>query len=100
MTAPLLEVTDLKTYFHTARGVMKAVDGVSFSLGAGEVLGLVGESGSGKSITGFSIIGLIDQPGRIEGGSIKLEGRELVGLRSSELRAIRGKAISMVFRTL
>ncbi|PSJ62940.1 dipeptide ABC transporter ATP-binding protein [Pseudaminobacter soli (ex Li et al. 2025)] len=99
MTAPLLQVTDLKTHFHTARGVMKAVDGVSFSLAAGEVLGLVGESGSGKSITGFSIIGLIDHPGRIESGSsIKLEGRELVGLRANELRAIRGKAISMVFQ--
>ncbi|MEP9396437.1 ABC transporter ATP-binding protein [Mesorhizobium sp. KR2-14] len=99
MTAPLLQVTDLKTHFHTAKGVMKAVDGVSFSLAAGEVLGLVGESGSGKSITGFSIIGLIDQPGRIEGGSsIKLEGRELVGLAPNELRAIRGKVISMVFQ--
>jgi peptide/nickel transport system ATP-binding protein len=99
MTAPLLQVTDLKTHFHTAKGLMKAVDGVSFSLAAGEVLGLVGESGSGKSITGFSIIGLIDQPGRIESGSsIKLEGRELVGLAPSELRAIRGKAISMVFQ--
>ncbi|MEP9374884.1 ABC transporter ATP-binding protein [Mesorhizobium sp. KR1-2] len=99
MTAPLLQVTDLKTHFHTAKGLMKAVDGVSFSLAAGEVLGLVGESGSGKSITGFSIIGLIDQPGRIESGSsIKLEGRELVGLAPNELRAIRGKVISMVFQ--
>jgi peptide/nickel transport system ATP-binding protein len=99
MTAPLLQVTELRTHFHTAKGVMKAVDGVSFSLAAGEVLGLVGESGSGKSITGFSIIGLIDHPGRIESGSsIKLEGRELVGLPANELRAIRGKAISMVFQ--
>lgn len=96
---PLLEVSNLNTWFATARGEIKAVDGVSFSLAPGEVLGLVGESGSGKSITGFSIIGLIDEPGRIvEGSSIKLEGRELVGLSAHELRAIRGKTISMVFQ--
>ena len=97
-TAPLLDVTGLVTHFHTRNGVVKAVDGVSFSLGRGEVMGLVGESGSGKSITGFSIIGLIDPPGRIESGSIRLEGRELVGLPAPELRAIRGRAISMVFQ--
>ncbi|PZN94665.1 MAG: ABC transporter ATP-binding protein [Hyphomicrobiales bacterium] len=95
---PLLQVTDLATWFHARAGVVKAVDGVSFSLKRGEVMGLVGESGSGKSITGFSIIGLLDLPGRIERGSIKLEGRELVGLPPGELRAIRGKAISMVFQ--
>jgi peptide/nickel transport system ATP-binding protein len=95
---PLLEVTNLKTWFPSGRGEVKAVDGVSFSIAPGEVLGLVGESGSGKSITGFSIIGLIDEPGRIVEGSIKLEGRELVGLPSHELRAIRGKTISMVFQ--
>ncbi|MCO5733377.1 ABC transporter ATP-binding protein [Rhizobium sp. SSA_523] len=98
ITTPLLEVANLVTWFPTARGEIKAVDGVSFSLAPGEVLGLVGESGSGKSITGFSIIGLIDEPGRIREGSIKLEGRELIGLSSSELRAIRGKTISMVFQ--
>jgi peptide/nickel transport system ATP-binding protein len=97
-TMPLLDVDNLVTWFPTARGEIKAVDGVSFSLAPGEVLGLVGESGSGKSITGFSIIGLIDEPGRIVEGSIKLEGRELIGLSSSELRAIRGKTISMVFQ--
>ncbi|HEV7256419.1 MAG TPA: ABC transporter ATP-binding protein [Bosea sp. (in: a-proteobacteria)] len=96
--APLLEVIDLATHFHARAGVVKAVDGVSFSLARGEVMGLVGESGSGKSITGFSIIGLIDPPGRVEHGSIKLEGRELVGLPPAELRAIRGKSISMVFQ--
>jgi peptide/nickel transport system ATP-binding protein len=95
---PLLEVTNLKTWFPSGRGEVKAVDGVSFSIAPGEVLGLVGESGSGKSITGFSIIGLIDEPGRIVEGSIKLEGRELVGLSGHELRAIRGKTISMVFQ--
>ncbi|MBP2550778.1 peptide/nickel transport system ATP-binding protein [Neorhizobium galegae] len=97
-TAPLLDVTNLATWFPTGRGEIKAVDGVSFSLAPGEVLGLVGESGSGKSITGFSIIGLIDEPGRIVEGSVKLEGRELIGLPAHELRAIRGKTISMVFQ--
>ncbi|WP_105430017.1 ABC transporter ATP-binding protein [Neorhizobium sp. T6_25] len=97
-SAPLLEVTNLKTWFPSGRGEIKAVDGVSFSLAPGEVLGLVGESGSGKSITGFSIIGLIDEPGRIVEGSIRLEGRELIGLPAHELRAIRGKTISMVFQ--
>lgn len=95
---PLLEVTNLVTWFPTARGEIKAVDGISFSVAPGEVLGIVGESGSGKSITGFSIIGLIDEPGRIVEGSIKLEGRELIGLPAHELRAIRGKTISMVFQ--
>ena len=95
----LLEVRDLRTWFHTDRGIVKSVDGISFSLRRGEVMGLVGESGSGKSITGFSLIGLIDRPGRIEAGSsIRFDGRELVGLDEGELRAIRGKDISMVFQ--
>ncbi|AMJ62251.1 dipeptide ABC transporter ATP-binding protein [Bosea sp. PAMC 26642] len=98
MIAPLLQVENLATHFFTRAGVVKAVDGVSFSLERGEVMGLVGESGSGKSITGFSLIGLVDPPGRIVSGSVKLEGRELIGLASRELRAIRGKAISMVFQ--
>ena len=95
---PLLEVRDLTTQFFTRAGVVKAVDGVSFSLHRGEVLGLVGESGSGKSVTGFSIIGLIDPPGRIAGGSVKLEGHELVGLPPDELRKLRGRVVSMVFQ--
>ena len=95
---PLLQVDNLATHFHARDGVVKAVDGVSFSLKRGEVMGLVGESGSGKSITGFSIIGLIDPPGRVESGSIRLDGREIVGLRPAELRKIRGKQISMVFQ--
>ncbi|WP_420103748.1 dipeptide ABC transporter ATP-binding protein [Bosea sp. (in: a-proteobacteria)] len=99
MNVPLLSVGNLATHFHTRAGVVKAVDGVSFSLERGQVMGLVGESGSGKSITGFSIIGLIDAPGRVEpGSSVKLEGRELVGLPPAELRKIRGKQISMVFQ--
>ncbi|SIR12224.1 ABC transporter ATP-binding protein [Bosea sp. TND4EK4] len=96
---PLLQVSNLATYFHTRAGVVKAVDGVSFALKRGQVMGLVGESGSGKSITGFSIIGLIDAPGRVEpGSSVTLEGRELVGLSGAELRKIRGRQIAMVFQ--
>lgn len=94
----LLEIRDLATYFATRSGALKAVDGVSFDVAAGEIVGLVGESGSGKSVTGFSILGLVDPPGRIVTGSVKLEGRELVGLPRSELRAIRGRRISMVFQ--
>ncbi|WP_062564105.1 dipeptide ABC transporter ATP-binding protein [Paracoccus aminovorans] len=95
----LLEVRDLRTWFHTDRGIVKSVEGISFSLRRGEIMGLVGESGSGKSITGFSLIGLIDRPGRIEAGSsIRFGGRELVGLDERELRGIRGKDISMVFQ--
>jgi peptide/nickel transport system ATP-binding protein len=93
-----LTVEDLRTHFFTRAGVVKAVDGVSFALRPGEVLGLVGESGSGKSITGFSILGLVDEPGRIVGGSVRYRGRELVGLRPSELRALRGREIAMVFQ--
>lgn len=94
----LLQVQDLQTHFATRNGALKAVDGVSFNVGAGEIVGLVGESGSGKSVTGFSILGLIDPPGRIVGGSVKLDGRELVGLPQGELRAVRGRQISMVFQ--
>ena len=97
MTA-LLKVRDLQTYFFTRAGVLKAVEGVSFSLDRGEILGLVGESGSGKSVTGFSLIGLVDPPGRIVGGSVRFEGRELVGLAVPEMRKLRGKRIAMVFQ--
>jgi peptide/nickel transport system ATP-binding protein len=94
----LLSVQNLHTEFLTRNGPLKAVDGVSFDLAAGEIIGLVGESGSGKSVTGFSILGLIDPPGRISGGSVKLDGRELVGLPNAKLRAIRGREIAMVFQ--
>jgi peptide/nickel transport system ATP-binding protein len=94
----LLEVRDLQTHFFTRAGVLKAVEGVSFSLDRGEILGLVGESGSGKSVTGFSLIGLVDPPGRIVGGSVRFEGRELVGLPAPEMRKLRGKRIAMVFQ--
>src|SRR5687767_15723894 len=98
MTAPLLQVDDLSTHFFKRDGVAKAVDGVSFSLGKGEVLGLVGESGSGKSVTGFSILGLIDPPGRIVSGRILLGGEDLVPMDPKRLRAIRGKRIAMIFQ--
>jgi peptide/nickel transport system ATP-binding protein len=98
MSAPLLEVRGLATHFFTRAGVVKAVDDVSFSLARGEVLGLVGESGSGKSITGYSIMGLVDAPGRIVAGSIKLAGRELVGLPAEEMRKLRGDRVAMIFQ--
>jgi peptide/nickel transport system ATP-binding protein len=95
---PTLEVVDLKTHFFTRAGVVKAVDGVSFSIAPGEVLGLVGESGCGKSMTGFSIIGLIDPPGRIVSGAMRFKGKDLVGLPEEELRTLRGNRISMIFQ--
>jgi peptide/nickel transport system ATP-binding protein len=95
---PLLVVRDLATHFFTRAGVVKAVNGVSFSLRAGQVLGLVGESGSGKSVTGYSILGLVDPPGRIVAGSVEFEGRDLTRLSPDEMRAIRGRRISMVFQ--
>ncbi len=98
MTAPLLQVQNLATHFHTRAGVVKAVDGVSFSLRKGEVMGLVGESGSGKSVTGFSLLGLIDPPGRIASGSVRLDGQELVGMPRAHLRKLRGKRMAMVFQ--
>jgi peptide/nickel transport system ATP-binding protein len=98
MSAPLLEVRGLRTHFFTRAGVVKAVDDVSFTLERGEVLGLVGESGSGKSITGYSIMGLVDAPGRIVEGSIALSGRELVGLPAEAMRKLRGDRIAMIFQ--
>lgn len=95
---PLLAVSDLATHFATRAGVVKAVDGVSFQLAAGEVLGLVGESGSGKTVTGFSLLGLIEPPGKIVRGSVRFEGKELIGMRQAELRTIRGRRMAMVFQ--
>ena len=94
----VLRVEGLKTHFHTRAGVVKAVDGVSFTLAEGEILGLVGESGSGKTVTGFSLLGLVDPPGRIVEGSIRLKGRELVGASDATLRDLRGRDISMIFQ--
>jgi peptide/nickel transport system ATP-binding protein len=94
----VLEVSQLQTHFFTRQGVVKAVDGVDFSLAEGQVLGLVGESGSGKSVTGFSILGLVDPPGRVVGGQIRFRGQDLVGCPPSQMRAIRGDRIAMVFQ--
>ena len=98
MSETLLQVRDLATHFSTRAGAAKAVDGVSFDVAAGEIVGLVGESGSGKSVTGYSILGLVDPPGRIVGGSVKLDGQELIGLPHARLRALRGRRIAMVFQ--
>jgi peptide/nickel transport system ATP-binding protein/oligopeptide transport system ATP-binding protein len=94
----LLEVEDLRTHFATADGLVKAVDGVSFSIRNGETLGVVGESGCGKSITALSIMRLIERPGRIVGGSITLAGRNLLDVSDAEMRDIRGDSISMIFQ--
>ena len=94
----ILDIKGLKTYFYTRRGLVKAVDEVGFSLKRSEIMGLVGESGAGKSITGFSILGLIDEPGRIVSGSIMFEGRDLMQTSEEQMRKIRGNRISMVFQ--
>jgi len=95
----ILEVKDLKAYFFTHRGVVKAVDGVSFQLKEGETLGLVGESGCGKSVTCFSIIRLVDKPaGRIVGGQVIFDGEDLLSKSEKEMRQIRGKQISMILQ--
>src|SRR5437667_4977695 len=95
---PVLAVENLKTHFFTRQGVVKAVDGVSLSIAAGEVLGLVGESGSGKTVTAWSALGLIDAPGRIVEGSIRLAGEELVGRSEQNWRRYRGRKIAMIFQ--
>ena len=96
---PLLEVRDLRTYFHTDAGVVKAVDGVSFKVMPGEVFAVVGESGSGKTVTSLTVMGLLDTPpARIETGEILWKGRDLLKLSEQELRRIRGGEIAMVFQ--
>jgi oligopeptide transport system ATP-binding protein len=95
----LLQVRDLRTYFYTEEGVVRAVDGVSFDLEEGETLGLVGESGSGKSVSAMSILRLIpNPPGKIVGGEVLFEGADLLKLDEDEIRAIRGNRIAMVFQ--
>lgn len=98
MAQPLLSVRDLVVEFPTRRGTLRALDRVSFDIGPGEVLGMVGESGAGKSITGAAIIGLIEPPGRIAGGEIRLKGQRIDSLPPEQLRSLRGKRIGMVFQ--
>lgn len=99
MSEPLLSVRDLQTYFRTDESLIRAVDGVSFELAAGETVCLVGESGSGKTVTCESLTGLIPMPpGEIVDGSVRFDGRELVGLNENELRSLRGRRISYVFQ--
>jgi peptide/nickel transport system ATP-binding protein len=98
MTNPTLKVVGLQTHFFTKAGVVRAVEGVSFSVDKGEVLGLVGESGSGKTVTGFSIIGLVDPPGEVVSGEILFHGRDLVPLEQEQMRKLRGSKIAMIFQ--
>ena len=95
---PILEVENLKTYFFTKAGVVKAVDDISFHINPGEIVGLVGESGSGKTITGFSILGLIDSPGKIVSGNIKFKDLDLQKISAKQMQDIRGNRIAMIFQ--
>ncbi|MDJ1158944.1 ABC transporter ATP-binding protein [Chelatococcus sp. SYSU_G07232] len=98
MTEPVLSVRDLRVEFATRRGILKAIDGISFDIAEGEVLGVVGESGAGKSVTGSAVIGLIEPPGRIAGGEIRLAGERIDNLSPQAMRHIRGKRIGMIFQ--
>jgi len=99
MAEELLRVTDLKMYFHTRDGVVKAVDGVSYTLSRGETLGVVGESGSGKSVTALTMMKLIPMPpGRIEGGEVLFKGRSLLDMSDEQIRSVRGNEIAMIFQ--
>ena len=96
---PLLSIEDLRVHFHTDAGVVKAVDGVSWSIAPGETLGIVGESGSGKSVSALAVMGLVPvPPARYESGRILFKGRDLIAADEKERRAIRGKEISMIFQ--
>ena len=98
MAEHIIEVKDLKTYFYTDSGVVRAVDGVSFSIEPGKTLGIVGESGCGKSITSLSIMGLLESPGKVVGGTITFEGEDLLQKTDDEMRKVRGKKIAMIFQ--
>ena len=94
----LIEVRDLKVSFFTPAGEVKAVDGISYSLGYNEVMGVVGESGSGKSVEAYSIIGLLQSPGKVTGGSITFEGEDLLAYTPEQMRQFRGNKVSMIFQ--
>ena len=94
----ILQVDKLRTQFFTKAGVVKAVDDVSFSIGKGQILGLVGESGSGKSMTGYSIMGLIDPPGRVVEGRIRLNGQDVTNYSNEQWRSLRGNRVAMIFQ--
>ncbi|MBU4557179.1 MAG: ATP-binding cassette domain-containing protein, partial [Actinobacteria bacterium] len=99
MAEELLRVTDLKMHFHTRDGVVKAVDGVSFTLSRGETLGVVGESGSGKSVTALTMMRLVPMPpGKVEGGEVMFKGRSLLDMSDAEIRSVRGNEIAMIFQ--
>ena len=98
MSAPLLEVRELCVEFPTRHGTLRALDGVSFDIAAGEILGLVGESGAGKSLTGAAIIGLLEPPGRVCGGQIMLDGRRIDDLPGEAMRLVRGRQIGAIFQ--
>ncbi|MGH3134784.1 MAG: ABC transporter ATP-binding protein, partial [Gaiellaceae bacterium] len=95
---PLLEIRGLRTSFDSPEGTVKVLDGLDLDVARGRILGLVGESGSGKSVTAYSIMRLVRPPGRIAGGEIRFEGRDLLALRESDMRKMRGKEISMIFQ--
>lgn len=95
---PLLEVIDLKTYFHTEDGVVKAVDGVSFEVYPGETLGIVGESGCGKSVTSLSVMRLLDEKGEVAGGSITFDGDDVLAIPEDKMMKIRGNDMAMIFQ--
>src|SRR5438034_6642572 len=94
----ILEVEHLKVQFPTRRGTLTAVDDASFSIAPGEILGVVGESGAGKSLTGLAVIGLLDPPGRISAGEVRLEGRRIDDLPAEAIRRLRGRRIAMIFQ--
>src|SRR5690606_7176741 len=94
----LLDVQGLRTWFHTRDGIVKAVDGVSLQLRHGEILGLVGESGSGKSVTGFSLMNLVDPPGRMQADRLVFNGQDLQALDAEQYRQLRGKDMAMIFQ--
>ncbi len=99
MTCPLLQIRDLRTCFHTARGIVKALDGIDLSISAGDTLGVVGESGCGKTVLALSVMGLIPSPpGRITSGTIFYDGRDILKLNKQEFNALRGAEISMIFQ--